>query len=64
MSKDYFSLLSIDHLIDAMIGHAVFFMVVAIVGYHQILMEESDVKRSYQVMPFNLKDARAIYQKL
>lgn len=69
--KDHYSLPSIDRLIDVTIGHAICFLVDAILGYHQIMREGLDAEKTtfitdegvfcYKVMPFGLKNIGATY---
>lgn len=69
--KDHYPFPSIDRLVNVTVGHAVCFLVDAISGYHQIMIEELDAKKTafitdegvfyYKVMPFGLKNKEATY---
>ncbi|XP_022897720.1 uncharacterized protein LOC111411417 [Olea europaea var. sylvestris] len=72
--KDSYSLLRIDNLVDSTSGHKLYNFLDAFSGYHQILMAEEDQEKTsfmvdstiyyYEVMFFDLKNARATYQRL
>ncbi|KAL0360969.1 UNVERIFIED_CONTAM: Retrovirus-related Pol polyprotein from transposon opus [Sesamum radiatum] len=72
--KDLYPLPRIDLLVDSTAGYELFSMMDAYQGYHQIFMAEEDrIKTSfitdqriycYNVMPFGLKNAGAMYQRL
>ncbi|KAK4383600.1 Retrovirus-related Pol polyprotein from transposon [Sesamum angolense] len=72
--KDPYPLPQIDLLVDSTAGCALFSMMDAYQGYHQIFMAEEDRDKTsfitkngiycYNVMPFGLKNARATYQRL
>ncbi|CAL2230454.1 unnamed protein product [Prunus armeniaca] len=72
--KDNFPLPRIDQLVDATVGHELLSFMDAYFGYNQIFMNPADCKHTafitdkglycYEVMPFNLKNARAMYQRL
>ncbi|KAM2274239.1 hypothetical protein ACFX1S_044069 [Malus domestica] len=72
--KDSFPLPLIDRLIDSTVGCELLSFMDAYSGYNQILMSPSDQEHttfttnrgldSYKVIPFNLKNAGATYQKL
>ena len=73
-SKDSYLLSRIDQLIDSTAGHKLRSFMGAFSGYNQIQMDEADQEKTssitsqglfcYKVMPFDLKNARATYQKL
>ena len=73
-SKDSFPLSKIDQLVDATVGFERMSFLDAYSGYNQIQMSEKDrtqavfiAKRRiycYKVMPFNLKNTGATYQRL
>ena len=64
----------IDQLVDAMYGHPRMSFLDAFQGYHQIALAAEDQEKMefisldanyhYIVMPFDLKNARAIYQRM
>ena len=72
--KDSFPLLRINQLIDSIVGHELLTFMHAFSGYNQILMKEEDQEKTafvtsqglycYKVMPFELKNADATYQRL
>ena len=72
--KDYFSLPSIDRLVESMSEHELFRFVDTYSGYHHVLMHPGDAKKTYfitenrlyyyVVMSFGLLNARATYQLL
>ena len=72
--KDSFLLPSIDRLVDASVGHHILSFMDAFSSYNQIMMDPSDQEKTafiteeglyyYQVMPFGLKNAGAIYHRL
>ena len=73
-SKDSFPLPRIDQLVDSIAEHKLLTFMDAFLGYNQIKMVEKDQKKTafimsrglycYKVMPFGLKNAGAIYQRL
>ena len=73
-SKDSFPLPRIDVIVDAIPGHELLSYMGAFLGYNQIIMDPNDQEKTlfvtgqgtyyYQVMPFGLKNAGAIYQRL
>ena len=73
-SKDSFPLPSIERLVDASAGYKILSFIDAFYGYNQILMNPVDQEKTtfiieeglycYQVMPFELKNAEATYQRL
>ncbi|KAL2240234.1 UNVERIFIED_CONTAM: Retrovirus-related Pol polyprotein from transposon [Sesamum indicum] len=72
--KDPYPLPRIDLLVDSTAGCALFSMMDAYQGYHQIFMAKGDAEKTafvtekevycYDVMPFGLKNAGATYQRL
>ena len=72
--KDGFPLPRIDQIVDASTGHGMLSFLDALSGYHQIPMHPPDVEKTtfitphwlfyYNVMPFDLKNAGATYQRL
>ncbi|XP_022897478.1 uncharacterized protein LOC111411151 [Olea europaea var. sylvestris] len=72
--KDSYPLPRIDNLVDSTSGHKLYNFFDAFFGYHQILMAEEDQEKTsfmvdstiycYKVMPFDLKNAGATYQRL
>ena len=72
--KDSSPLPCIDQIVDASVGHGMLSFMDAFSGYHQIPMHPPDAKKTsfithhglycYNVMPFDLKNARATYQRL
>ena len=73
-TKDSFPLPRIDQLVDSTAGHELLTFVDAFSGYNQILMKKEDQEKTafvtshdlycYNVMPFGLKNASAMYQRL
>ena len=69
-----FPLPRIDQLVDATSGHQLLTFMDAFSGYNQITMVSHDEEKTafitdrglycYKVMPFGLKNARAIHQRL
>jgi len=72
--RDAYPLPNIDRLVDSAVGNKVLNFLDAYSGYNQILMVASDMNKTafikddanyfYRVMPFDLKNARATYQRL
>ena len=72
--KDSSSLPHIDQLVDFTAGHKLLNFMDAFFGYNQIRMDETDQEKMpfitslglfcYKVMSFDLKNARATYQRL
>ena len=72
--KDPFPVLRIDQLVDATYGHPRMSFLDAFQGYHQIALALLDQEKTtfltptgnyhYKVMPFGLKNAGSIYQKM
>ena len=72
--KDSFPLPHINILVDARAEHELFSFMDAFSGYNQILMHQDDQEKiafvtergtfCYKVMSFDLKNARATYQRL
>ena len=72
--KDPFPMPKIDQLVDATYGHQRMSFLDAFQGYHQIVLTVKDQEKTtfispyanyyYIVMPFGLKNARAIYQRM
>ena len=72
--KDSYPLPHIDQLVDSTAGHKLLSFVDAFYGYNQIRMDGADQEKTsfvtsqglfcYEVMPFDLKNARATYQRL
>ena len=72
--KDPFSMPKIDQLVDAIVGHLRMSFLDAFQGYHQIPLALNDQEKTvfvtpvgnyhYKVMPFGLKDAGSIYQRM
>ena len=72
--KDSFPIPRIDQLVDATIGHLRMSFLNAFQGYHQIPLVLDDQEKTtlvpstgnyhYKMMPFGLKNARAIYQRM
>jgi ribonuclease HI len=72
--KDSYPLPRIDQLVDSTAGHKLLSFMDAFSGYNQIQMAEEDQEKTafitsrglfcYKVMPFGLKNAGAIYQRL
>ena len=71
--KDEFPLPNMDMLIDSAVGHAMFSFMDGFSGYNQIQMSSRDAAKTafqtpignfyYTVMPFDLKNAGAAYQR-
>ena len=69
--KDSFPLPRIDQLVDSTTKHKLLSFMDAFSGYNQILLDEEDQEKTtfvtsqklyyYKVMPFDLKNAGAIY---
>ena len=72
--KDSFPLPRIDQILDASAMHDMLSFMDAFTGYHQIPMHPSDAEKTsfitphglycYNVMPFDLKNDGATYQRL
>ena len=72
--KDSYLLPSIDQLVDSIASHKLLNFMDAFSGYNQIRMDEANQEKTsfvtsqglfcYEVMPFGLKNAGAIYQRL
>ena len=72
--KDSYPLPRIDQLVDSTAGHRLLSFIDAFFGYNQIKMDETDQEKKsfvtnqglfcYKVMPFELKNAGATYQRL
>ncbi|RDX85065.1 hypothetical protein CR513_33786, partial [Mucuna pruriens] len=72
--KDSYPLPSIDRLVDGVSGYALLSFMDAYSGYNQIQMHPQDEEKTafiidigtfcYRVMPFGLKNAGAMYQRL
>nr|KYP56216.1 Transposon Ty3-I Gag-Pol polyprotein [Cajanus cajan] len=72
--KDAYPLPSINRLVDGASGHAFLSFLDAYYGYNQIMMYPPDEEHTtfitdhanfcYRVMPFNLKNTGATYQRL
>ncbi|XP_038679442.1 uncharacterized protein LOC119980719 [Tripterygium wilfordii] len=72
--NDPFPLPHIDVMVDAIVGHELLSFMDAFYEYHQILIHPEDQKKTtfitergiycYKVMPFELKNAGATYQRL
>lgn len=72
--KDPFSVLKIDQLVDAMCGHSRMSFLDAFQGCHQIALVAKDQEKTsfitpeanyhYTVMPFDLKNMGATYQRM
>jgi len=70
--KDSYPLPKIDKLVDSTAGHELLSFMDAFSGYHQIRMAAEDQEKTsfvidtglyyYMMMPFELKNAGAIYQ--
>ena len=70
-SKDSFSVLRIDQMVDATAGHELLSFMDAYSGYNQIPMYHRDEEHTafitdrglycYKVMPFGIKNAGATY---
>ena len=72
--KDSYPLPCIDQLVDSIAGHQLLSFMDVFSGYNQIKMDEADQEKTsfitsqelfcYKVMPFDLKNAGATYQRL
>ena len=72
--KDSYPLPIIDRLVDSIACHQLYSFIDAAQGYHQIPMKKEDEEKTslityeglycYKVMPFGLKNAGAMYQRL
>jgi len=72
--KDSYPLPRIDQLVDSTTDHQLRSFMNTFSGYNQIKMDEADQEKTsfitiqglfcYKVMPFDLKNARATYQRL
>ena len=72
--KDSYPLPQVDFLVDSMAQHQLLSFMDAFSGYNQIRMHETDKEKTsfvtsqglfyYKVMPFGLKNASAMYQRL
>lgn len=72
--KDHYPLLSIDQLIDVIVGYQVLSFLNAFSGYHQIAMNRDDIPKTafimlkgtyaYIKMPFGLKNTGATFQRI
>ena len=72
--KDSFPLPRIDQLMDSTVGHKLLTFMDAFLRYNKIKMAEEDQEKTtfimsqglycYKVIPFGLKNAGAIYQRL
>ena len=72
--KDSYPLLRIDTLVDSTARHELLSFIDAFSGYNQIKMNEENQEKTsfvtsqrlfcYKVMPFRLKNAGAMYQRL
>ena len=72
--KDPFPIPKIDQLVDATVGHPRMSFLDAFQGYHQIPLALDDQEKTafvtpirnyhYKVMPFGLKNAGSIYQRM
>lgn len=72
--KDCFSIPRIDQIVDATMGHKLLTFMDAYSGYNQIPMYPLDSEKTtfithngiycYNVIPFGLKNAEAIYQRM
>ena len=72
--KDSYHLPRIDQLVDSTVGHQLLSFMDAFSRYNQIKMDKADQEKTsfitsqglfcYKVMPFNLKNTRATYQRL
>lgn len=73
-SKDSFPLLNIDQLVDATTRHEMLSFMDAYSGYNQVRMATKHEDKTsfiiddrtyyYMAMPFSLRNARAIYQRV
>ncbi len=74
LSKGFLSSSKIDQLVDSALGHERMSFLDTFQGYHQIPMTLSDQEKTafitpkgvycYKVMPFGLKNAGAMYQRM
>ena len=72
--KDSYPLPTIDQLADSTTFHRLYIFIDAAQGYHQIPMRKEDKEKTsfiiheglycYTVMPFGLKNIKAIYQRI
>ncbi|GAA0154781.1 hypothetical protein LIER_43290 [Lithospermum erythrorhizon] len=72
--KEFYLLTYVGRLVDGSAGHEVFDFMDTSRGYHQIRMAPEDEEKTafiieyglycWKVMPFGLKNARAIYQRM
>ena len=72
--KDSYPLPRINQLVDSTVGHRLLSFMDAFSGYNQIRIEKADQEKTsfvtsqclfcYKVMPFDLKNAGATYQRL
>ena len=72
--KDSYHLPRIDQLVDSTVGHQLLSFMDAFSRYNQIKMDKADQEKTsfitsqglfcYKVMPFNLKNTGATYQRL
>ena len=72
--KDSFPLPRIDQIVDASVGHEILSLLDTFSRYHQIPMHPLDAEKTtfitqhrlycYIMMPFGLKNPRAVYQRL
>ena len=72
--KDSYPLPRINQLVESIVGHQLLSFMDTFSGYNQIKMDEADQEKTsfitsqglfcYKVMPFDLKNARATYQRL
>ena len=72
--KDLFPMPRIDQLVDAIVDHHWMSFLDTFQGYHQIPLALDDQERTafvtpienyhYKMMPFGLKNVRAIYQRM
>ena len=72
--KDSYPLQCIDQLVDSTAGHKLLSFMDAFSGYNQIKMDKADQEKTsfinsqglfcYKVMPFDLKNTGATYQRL
>ena len=73
-AKDSFPLPRINQLVDSMVGHKLLTFMDTFSRYNQIQMAKNDQEKTtfitsqglyyYRVMPFGLKNAGAMYQRL
>jgi len=73
-AKDSFLVASIDEMVDAIAGHELLSFMDAYLGYNQIKMHSPDEDMTafttgraiycYKVMPFDLKNAGATFQRM